>query len=50
MRLNNGKRFKSKQTLLSLNKNPSTKNISTTEIDNRFDFWPDSLAKNLNFT
>ena len=30
--------------------NPSTKNIFTTEIDTRFDFWPDYLAKSLKFT
>ena len=30
--------------------NQSTKNISTTEIDTRFDFLQDLLGKNLNFT
>ena len=30
--------------------NPSKKNISTTEIDTRLLFLPDSLAKSLNFT
>ena len=45
------KNIKKLNKLFCLSKeNPSTKNISTTEIDTRVDFRPDSLAKSLNFS